>query len=628
MRHRIATTLFLMIIPAWCAFVAAGDEPGVIRGKAFIAGSDRPAVRVTLQLFDRQSPGLTAVTDARGRFRCAPTERFNLGAVKDGSDGPPCWVEVQDAEQWTWQPIHFAPFQRADEARRYCFDVLMKPAIRTTWRERGGLANLEVECPPLGEIEVLVLGVGGTPVADRPVQVMPVWTAGESLGRRVDVRFDGRTDRTGRFRMRWTEGPRRLAIVVPGEGYRRDRDRRGEGRRGHAQLEMPPLARLGSIEGRVDAKLAGPATTIALEESGPYEAEAACDPEGRFELRDVKPGAYRVRVVRDGRPAGAFARVLILPGQRVAGVVIAPPAPAPAANRPAAGAVAGRAGGRAEEVRIVEGTVRDEQGRGVVGASVYARATFDGGIRMAEMIQSATTDDRGRYQIRGPRVYGMYGPVVIAHRPGRPVGLAYAPPPENIGRSVALDLPLPDKSRGGSARVTVLRDGKPLAGAHVRMESDDSVMGPSHVGRGAAIGPAATGMYALVHPAAVAGPDGVARFSGLTPGSYRLFAVGAGPGHQGDPSATRAGHRHRLRARDGLHGGPPPSAVYRDVPGPPTGRHARDGPAGLAQDRAGELRIAEAGRSGAGQPRLPLPRRVEGRRPVPRNPFDDVPRHR
>ena len=55
----------------------------------------------------------------------------------------------------------------------------MKP-VKTTWHERDGRATIEVACPPTGEVEVLVRGAGGSPVGDRPVQVIPAgrwsWT--------------------------------------------------------------------------------------------------------------------------------------------------------------------------------------------------------------------------------------------------------------------------------------------------------------------------------------------------------------------------------------------------------------------------------------------------------------------
>jgi hypothetical protein len=210
MRLHIAITWLL--IPAFAPAARADEPPDTIRGKAFIAGADRPAARVTLRFLDRDAPGLTVTTDAAGRFRVALPAGLILPAISNGQTGPPCWMELQEAGRWTWEPIHHEPVQRADVARKLLDDVLMK-SVRTTWRERGGLVYLEVECPPTGEVEVLVRGAGGGPLVDRPVQVIPVWGPFENQGWGT-ARFDGRIDGTGRFRMRWPEGMRRLRVVA------------------------------------------------------------------------------------------------------------------------------------------------------------------------------------------------------------------------------------------------------------------------------------------------------------------------------------------------------------------------------------------------------------------------------
>jgi hypothetical protein len=526
MRMCLATALFF--IATLTPIVRADEPPDAIRGKAFIAGTERPAAHVTLRFFDRDAPRLTVDTDAGGRFRCAVPTGITFPAIRDGQPGPACWMEPQESGRWTWEPIHLWPLQRAEDVRRSVSDAILKPA-RTTWRERGGLANLEVGCPPTGDVEVLVRGPGGAPIVDRPVRIIP---AQGTMGMYVPVavRFDGRTDSSGRFRIRWFEGTNWLKVVVPGEGF--GSTGLFEVQSGRvARQETPPLARTGSIEGRLDLKLAGPSTAVVLEDLGRYLAEATCDPQGRFALRDVRPGTYQLRVWRDRRPAGAAVAMRVAPGQRVAGVVIGPEPPAP--PRASQGRLArgprSQPAGAAEEGAVVEGTVRDEQGRGVAGASVYARLSLDGGMRMYEMIQAATTGEGGRFRISGPR-RGMLGPAtIIVRAEGRPPALAFAPVPGGEGRPAALDLTLPDAGRGGSVRVTVLRDGEPLAGASVGLSLDLPDLLSFGGYRGAARGPARDAYEALIHPTAVTGPDGVARLDGLLPGRYKPAATERGP---------------------------------------------------------------------------------------------------
>ena len=67
---------------------------------------------------------------------------------------------------------------------------------------------------------------------------------------------------------------------------------------------------------------------------------------------------------------------------------------------------------------------------------------------MYEQVLKATADDRGHYQVRGPRNAQMDPPTVIAHAEGRPPALAYAPTPGADGRPSTLDITLADAAAG------------------------------------------------------------------------------------------------------------------------------------------------------------------------------------
>src|SRR5262249_53213596 len=195
-----------------------------------------------------------------------------------------------------------------------------------------------------------------------------------------------------------------------------------------ARQEMPPLARLGSIEGRLDSKLAGPSASVVLQDGGQYVVDAACGPGDRFTLRDVLPGSYDLWSFSDGRPSGGPVAIRVAPGQRIANVMIGPKPAAPAQAMQimpsgGRGRPQPRPGG-GEEVPLVEGTVRDEQGRGVPGVDVYAHIWLCGGHDEFETIQAAMTDERGRYQVRGTRRQ-MIAATVVAHAEGRPPALRF-----------------------------------------------------------------------------------------------------------------------------------------------------------------------------------------------------------
>jgi hypothetical protein len=531
----IATTLFLITT---FAFAATADEPaGAIRGRAFIAGSDRPAAGVTLHFFDRGTAGTTLVTRDGGMFLCAVPADVSIPAPQGrGEEGPLCWMEAQEPGRWTKQPIRFEPDRPPDYARKLAAESFMMP-VKTTWRERDRRATIEVACPPTGEVEVLVRGAGGAPLGDRPVQVIPAGSAPEGP---VPVRFDGRTDGAGRFRMRWFEGMNRLRVAVPGEGF--GSTGLFEVRAGQvAREETPPLARLGSIDGRLDPKLAGPSTTVVLENRGTRLAESACDPDGRFAMSDILPGSYSLYLLRAGQPTGNSTGVRVAPGHRVAGVTIRPAPPAPQRRAPARS----RTGRQpltdeGKEVVWLEGMVRDEQGRGVAGARLFVRATIDGGMRFAQQTQAATTDERGRYQVRGPRSR-IADVRVIAHAESRPPALAHALMPEDDGGPASLDVTLPDARRGGSVRVTVLKDGRPMAGVKVGLAPGDGALSAHLPGFGVEVRSSdGDAVRALFRPTHVTDRDGVAHFDGLLPGCYQLTATQDG-GAAGAPRENNSG---------------------------------------------------------------------------------------
>ncbi len=542
-------TLALVLLAASAA-VAADDPPEMIDGVARIAGTDRPAARVTLHVGRPGEPDLAVVTDEGGRFAALAPDNV-LAFRRDGQQGPQFEAEAEAPGRWTWEPADTFPFPNSnDAARKQIGEALRRPAP-TTWRGGGAAATLRLECPPFGEVEVLVRGPDGAAVADRPVQVVPVWMPGEMRGFAEAV-FRGRTDASGRFRMRWFDGMRRLRVIVPGVGFGSTPP--FEVTPGAVtRLETPPLARFGAIAGRLDPALAKPGTQVRLDEQ-PIPP-ASCDAEGRFELRDVPPGEHTLRVSRDGRSVPhrqAAARVA--PGATVAGVAIEAPEPAPPGAAPKPRLIGGppRNGpdGKPEEVTWIEGTTRDAAGRPVAKAEVFVRTGYHGGIRMYEEVRKTTSDDRGHYEIRGPVRNFVEPLIVVAHVEGRPPAVATAPGRSaRNDRAAALDLTFAD--RGGSARVAVLKEGRPLAGAGVGLAFEGAAFALSDLSYvGAARGPERAELDAIVSPTAQTGADGVAHFAGLLPGLYDVLAIDSPePGGVRAMAWTRQGGMAYGRAR-------------------------------------------------------------------------------
>ncbi len=178
-----------------------------------------------------------------------------------------------------------------------------------------------------------------------------------------------------------------------------------------------------------------------------------------------------------------------------------------------------------KEIDWLVGDVRDAEGRAMVGASVDVLTEYDSGMRLSEDARQATTDATGHFRVRGPDHGFFSGLTVIVHTKDRPPAFALYPPPDEDKKAPPpLTVTLGDKASAGSATITVVKDGKPLPGAGVRLVQlgTASRFGSYfHVGGWHDRGHAET----LYNPTAVTGPDGVARFNGLFPGMYQVLAA-------------------------------------------------------------------------------------------------------
>jgi len=528
-RHALLAMLLAMLLAALrAASSSAGDFTVLtdeVQGEVRVVGTDRPASRVTLSISDKGE----VVADDEGRFRWPISRGSNVTAGPGPNQGLFCRVYAHDTRDWTWELVG-GDSTPSDHDRQQAREQLSAQA-RSHWIVRDGKPWLIVECPPLAEVEVKVPRPDGGPVVDRPVRVFPS-QARDAYHTGSSVRFAGRTDAEGRFRMRCFEGKRRLRIIVPGVGF---------GSTGLLEVvaarvtspELPRLARLASVQGTLDPSLARPGTSVEATHgtdgvwgAGVWDrVKAVCDDRGQFVLADLVPGSLTISLSQAGKSVKVEPGTLRLnPGQAESGLLLRPKPP----RRPA-GTVAeeprplgrGRAHDPKEEFVWLEGTIRDESGRPLRDTVVYARTAYHGGIRMYEDVRKTTADALGRYQIKGPVWEFMDAVTLVAFSGDRPPAVAYAPAPsaEVVAGRPPLDIAL--APRGGLLRVAVIRDGKPLPGAQVRLQAD-GVAGLTQWAAESPLG--GSELDPRFYPKAQAGADGVASFTNLFPGTYQIIA--------------------------------------------------------------------------------------------------------
>ena len=136
-----------------------------------------------------------------------------------------------------------------------------------------------------------------------------------------------------------------------------------------------------------------------------------------------------------------------------------------------------------------------------------------------------TTDAQGHYSFNGEVHPTMESPVLgVAKVKGDPAAVNAEARTVQNDRPAKVDLTVADA--GGSASVTVLRNGKPLPDATVELEATGSAAILSGFGWArASQGPERAAFDAIVEPRAVTDRNGVARFGELIPGLYSIHAA-------------------------------------------------------------------------------------------------------
>lgn len=349
---------------------------------------------------------------------------------------------------------------------------------------------------------------------------------------------DTATDNAGMITFSWASGAAGMKISVPGVGY---------GFTGLMDVvpgktidaPVPPLAPYATISGTLPASLVGPGVefvVIAKYEDWDDRIKIPAGADGRFKVA-VAAGQYWIHANKNGqRIAEIQSSMNLAPGQVAANILLTE---LPAGQLPPPG------GTRMTKARPVEdtitwvrGTVTDEAGKPVEGASVYVAATCDGGIRDYGMASKATTDAAGHYAVKSEGAILLLSGTLVAYKRGLTPAMTWFTPPEpsmveippgtTQATSRMATPPTPQRdmvlsSHGGKLDITTVQDGAPVAGASVGLWLEGgSLRDIWAAGRDE---PAHKEVEAIAYPIRSAGPDGVAHFDCLPPGWYRIIAT-------------------------------------------------------------------------------------------------------
>ncbi len=400
---------------------------------------------------------------------------------------------------------------------------------------------------PPTTVELAIRGPNGRTVADTDVLLFS-----------SDEHVAAKTDATGLARFAWPY-PAPIFVRVPRVGYGATGLfplRAGK----TVRVPLPRLAPFGVVDGAVPESLAKPGMvvgnggvdwapqpgwTMHLGNSEWLRTETAVDDDGHFVLKDVPAGDCWIHAdLKHGELPIAETDIFVDPGEVFKNIVLAKSPPRTAIARPDSKEQkadepkpeAPPPEKEPEPVAWAEGTVRDEAGRPLEGAQVFATVLERGAY--VEFASAALTDVHGHWQVVGAPWHSVtQGELLVCK-----FGYCHAVVPMRIPKPPdddAVDARMPDRKpqralplkpqvfdvalsdHCGGMEVLVTRDGKPLADAMVSISeaaSEELVLwaaSESVAGEEAA--------QRILHPISVTGEDGIARFNELTPGKYAIL---------------------------------------------------------------------------------------------------------
>jgi len=409
--------------------------------------------------------------------------------------------------------------------------------------------------PSVVDVELALRGPDGAPAANAKL-VVQIHVNGHVhlYGHDALPEISATSDDLGVARFNVPPGVYGLWVKVPGVGY---------GNLGAmefvagrvARPQLSPLAAFGSVDGTFSTDACkGDAIAIHASSRDPVQTiTAAQDSPGHFHIADMPGGGWEVDIFSGADRCAKSRYFPLQPGQNLLGLK----AEAVASRQAKTIAVRRRPD---DPVVWIRGTVRDEAGKPVAGASVTALGRYRSVEGRSNVGFQTVTDSEGRYELKASGNLPGFSASVVARAPGHPPAwvtptlpeipsFVSASAPQATFESTTQDFVLASKS--GKLNVTVVRRGQPAEGITVVLHllNTERQAGPQpFVGQSAEF----KAILESTYPVARTNAEGVASFDTLLPGRYEVFATN-------DKQMTQSfmGDNTTLRAASALSAGIP-----------------------------------------------------------------------